>query len=280
MGKRDALPAIRKLLHHEYGEVRKEACAALALLEGPQALQDVMAVFKDPEVSPTSALIRLSARDALPELSKRLTRFNLDLVEAIVELGGREALPRIFAILDKPEKNYDYSQGLRAVARAYPKESIASLRINLACKIHNNPVSAAAMLCEAGSTEGIPLLLENQRPTFSLNAVRRPEAWQTLHDCRIDQTLYGTGQELLTRIARETGLKVEGLPADAPAFKAWTGHHYFLPKDHRPLRLIEIVERLEDQRWGFILEKDAIRVVSGDAALAFWKEWSSPAQEK
>ncbi|HEV3027351.1 MAG TPA: HEAT repeat domain-containing protein, partial [Planctomycetota bacterium] len=280
MGKLDVIPSIRKLLHHEFVEVRASACEALALLQGRDAQPAILEAFRDPDFMPLDALVRVNATEAVPELSKRLREYHPALIQALVDLDGREALPRMFAILDKPTPTAQFSEGLKAVARAYPKESIPTLRIHLTSDNSFDRTSAAAMLCETGSGEGVPILIENNVPAFSLNAIRRPEAWRALHHLRIDETLFGTGAELLERIALKAGLKVEQLPADAVDIKAWTGHYYFLPKGARPLRAIEVIDRLEDPRWAFILEKDTLRLVPRDTALKFWKEWSGGAPKK
>lgn len=273
MGDRDAIPQIRKLLQHDYVGLRMEAVEALAILEGPAAKKEVLDVFKDPKARPYLALVRAEAREAIPELTKRLQHYDPELIRALIDLGARDALPAIFAMLEKQDTRLYYSEGLTAVGRAYPRESIPTLRVNLAGGVSNNPSYAAAMLCEAGSTEGVALLLEQGWPTFSLNAVRRPEAWRRLADRSVDPPLYGSGPQLLERIGREAGFKVEGLLPDALDFKAWTGSHHFLPKGARPLRLIEVIGRLEDARWAFVLEEDTIRVLPKADALKIWARW-------
>jgi len=82
------------------------------------------------------------------------------------------------------------------------------------------------------------------------------------------------------RVARESGFKVEGLPADAVDIRAWTNRHLFLPRGARPRTLIELLDRLEDPRWAFVLEKDTLRVVPQPEALRFWTEWWASAPKK
>ncbi len=280
MGDRDALPEIRKLLREKWIGHRVEAVEALALLEGPEAKDAVLEIFKEPNTHPYDALVRSGAREAVPELKKQLTRFNPSLIETLIAFDAKDALPQILALMEKPVENQYVSDGLKAIARAWPKESIPTLRNHLASQNSGDGYVAAAMLCEAGSGDGVALLLEKKWPAFSLNALRRPEAWARLRDRRLDESLYGSMQELLERIGREAGLKVEGLPANAIQAKAWTGRHVFLRKEPAPVRLIELIDRLADARWAFILEDDTIRVVPKETAVAFWKQWWGSAPRK
>lgn len=273
MGDRDSLGTIRKFLQHSSETTRAGACEALALLEGPAARKDVLEVFKDPDATPYKALMRSEAREAVPQLRDRLATHGAEVIEALMYFGAAEALPQILAVLGKNSTIAHFSEGLKAVARSYPRESIPVLRTHLASKESNPSTLAAALLCEGGSSDGVPVLLENQQPSLSLNALRSPESWRPLCDRKIDRTLYGTGSKLLELVASEAGLKLEDLPAACIDAKAWTGHHYLLPQGLRPLRLIEVLERLEDRRWAFILERDAIRVVPREEALRIWKAW-------
>ena len=120
------------MLRHENGPLRAEACDAPALLEGPAARKAVLEAFQDPDVTPMQALVRTDAREAIPELRKRMGAY-AEFILPLVDLDAREALPQIFALLDQPEKAAAFhAEGLRAAARGFPKESLPSLRINLA----------------------------------------------------------------------------------------------------------------------------------------------------
>ena len=114
-------------------------------------------------------------------------------------------------------------------------------------------------------------MLEKKWPLFCLNALRKPEAWRRLYDHRLDESFYGTEAQLLERIGREAGFKV--VPPGGPEMKAWTDRHHFLQKGAAPRRLVELIDRIQDNRWTLILEEDTIRVVPREAAVTFWKDW-------
>jgi hypothetical protein len=116
-------------------------------------------------------------------------------------------------------------------------------------------------------------LLDAGRPLFSLNRLRRPEAFDRLEQRTIALRLYGTYEELHRRLAREAGLALEGPPADSPARQAWSNVHQTFEKWGAPPSLVQSFDLLEDDRWCVVLEEDRLRILPLDEGLAFWRAW-------
>src|SRR6185295_15142520 len=195
-------------------------------------------------------------------------------ITALMDLGAAEALPRIFETLKTPDNSYNYTNALRAVYRAYPRESLPTCRIYLEkCTSYNGDL-AAGYLCESGSREAVGLLLENAASrTWPLNALRNRTAWERLSKAKRAGTFTASLREIAAEAAREAGLEFVDLPESAKHYKAWSNVHITVGRPFRETPLVDWLDALQDKGWGLVLEGMTLKVLPRDEAAKLWRDW-------
>jgi HEAT repeat protein len=275
-GDQESAPLLSEILADEGQWDRRGIALPLARLEGTKARAKLLAA-PDPHGTLDLALAAVGAKEAIPVMTARLDKWCRDeTIGALMELGASEALPKIFEILKTPDESYNYWNALRAVFRAYPKESLPTCRIYLkSCKSSNRDL-AAGFLCEAGSREAVGLLLEQPASSpLSLNALRNPEAWERLSRRKKEGTRYASRRDLAAELARDAGMEFVDLPVSANDYKAWINGHQEVGNPYRPASLLDWLEPLEELGWGFVLEGTTLRVLPRDEAAKLWRDWWS-----
>ena len=105
-----------------------------------------------------------------------------------------------------------------------------------------------------------------------LNAIRRPEVTRRLHERLAGADLAGPLGEVLERVVREAGLKLEG-PTDSPLARGWRSRHFWLGDEAGRLNAFRALEWMSDGPYSFVLEDDRVRILPIHEALDFWAAW-------
>jgi HEAT repeat protein len=305
-----AAPEIRKRLKDEESLVRQLAMHALGELGSKEAVPEIVLLLKDSEETTrdvaADTLVLLGAKEVVPVLLERL-KGGTDSAKLAFCLGwlrSKEAMPGVRALLKEEDvdvrlaavwalgrmgSDEGFPLAVEQLDHSVPRVRSAALRIvsefevkgavpGLTRMLENQTlrVAAARGLCRLGSNEGVGPILEGwgkgaeqADDGFWLNALRGRETWDRLLKKDWTDSLEGTGREILERLAQEAGLPLEWSPkakADEPhrIEPAWKRGRWTL------------LDALADagSPYGLVLEKDRIRVLEKEEALAFWRDWA------
>ncbi|HLY76143.1 MAG TPA: HEAT repeat domain-containing protein [Planctomycetota bacterium] len=267
-GDRESVPEFYRLLKAKDASVRSSAAEALVVLEGRAALPAIREAMKDmgeQNYELAGSLLRLAPEEALPIY---LARSNWgDGVEGLLKLRRPEVRPIIAKWLDNENASLR-AHALASLVQLEGRNSIPLLREALDDADLRD--AAALLLAKAGEREAVPLVVQSAKNLFILNSFRAPAVWERLSRMTVDELIFGNSREILEFVARRTGLKLEGPPADTPDYGRWTGYHKRFGSRLNPIPLLEAVEQLP---WYVILEPDRLRVIGNQEAAAFWKVW-------
>jgi HEAT repeat protein len=304
MGAREAIPDIQKLLHDPSPRVRTTAVRALQDLgarETAPAIRDLLKE-KNPSIliAAVQALGALSAKEAVPDLEAFLAHENSSLrtrsLQALRDLESRDSIPRMMKLLEDPDamvrqravrllgqmnarealpqlltKVADEGtrvEALEALDRMDADEAISEVRPLLKHPFSSVRVMAAAWLCGRGVREGAALLIEESRDLTALNGLRNPELWRKLRRTPWERSSQHSSKDLPAFLAKEWGVTLEG-PPDA---KEWV--QMSSSPIHETTTVMEILRNDAMQtRCQAIADKDRIRLLPYEDALAFWKKW-------
>ncbi len=267
LGDRESIPALRNLLAHRDLSPRVAASTALALLDDQESAQrigamDVAGVAKRIWPVLQGRATADGAALALDRPDRGSSYWDSEYHPQIQEgTNSTYGLPRYLAV-----------RANATVRAGAPAEALEAI---LEKEGDEYPgVIAAAALVRMGRKEGVSWLLQHNRTTFGLNALRSPGTWAKLEAKTTALKAYATYEQIHRTLAKEAGLDVEGPPAGSDAHRAWTAVHQAFRKWGRPATIAEGFEMIEDFRWSVILESDRIRIVPIDEALPFWREWA------
>jgi HEAT repeat protein len=272
LGAAEAVPPLLPLLSDREPSVRGRALQALATLKGPGTIPPVRRLLSDPVKSnrwlAAQALAELGAKEAIPDMIPLLRDDDVTLVgrvlEALKKLGAREAAPEIVKVF---RRNL-FGTREAALAALVALEAKSELLDLLKSSGAEGRAACAAALCELGSSEGVPALLESGGDLTALNALRQPAAYAKLRAAR-PGALQGTARQVVERLAEDAGMAVEFPSAEALAdagagFSAESGSAWdLLRRSVNPIGL----------RYQIVLEADRVRVLERDDAARFWSEW-------
>ncbi len=132
LGVREALPGIRKLLHHDAWHVAQRAAQVLADMGAREAIPELRKILQRGDVHSTwiagPALVEFADKESIPQFLRLLKATNWQVrasaAEALAALGGREVLPDIREAVKQPEGH----AVIPALVRLAPEEAIPFLR--------------------------------------------------------------------------------------------------------------------------------------------------------
>ena len=272
---REAIPDIQALLKDREGGVHIAAVQALGELGAKESMQSLEALLAD-DVSSVrywtlQALRDLDARESIPKMIQRLRDSDAlvrqNAAKMLGQMNAREAIPELIkGVADDGMR----SHALDALDWLEAGEAIPEVAALLKHSYCSTRVQAASWLCGRGAREGAPMLIEESRDLTALNALRRPELWRKLRRTPWTLSRHRSSKDLPGFLAKEWGLALE-TPAGA---KEWVRVSTQTPRE--PSTVLELLrgDALQE-RLQLIVEKDRIRLVPYDDALAFWKAWLS-----
>jgi hypothetical protein len=251
LGYKEALPQIIRFLDEPDVFVRAATAEALYLLDARETAPKLVPFLKDADYAvnrnTVRALLSWHSREIIPEIVKLLEDSELHVrmsaLELLGALGAKEAAPRITNFL---KDEVPYVRGI-----------------------------AADALCLLESREGIPVLLEEgmEQKLTALNKFRQPEVWERLHLKKLKQDLEGRGKEIEEQWSREAGVSFDNSRAvEALRLLEVDDWSRILSNGGRA-NLWEAMMESALSSYEFILERDRIRIVSRQEALAFWRKW-------
>jgi HEAT repeat protein len=264
LGDRESAPALRKFLGHSEYPVREAACTALALLEDGEAAKEISALKQ--EASQARKIWAALGDDGIPDAAV----YSID--------GERRPWSSEFApqLLEGGSSTHGHPRSLSVCASATSKAGISAdlllERLRL-CWHPQGELVVAAALVRMGRPEGLAPLLEARVPLFSLNRLRRPEAFKRLEEKTIRLRVYAPYEEIHRRLAHEAGLALEGPPAGSDAYQAWANVHQTFEKWGAPPSIAQGFDMHEDDRWCVVLEEDRIRILPREEGMNFWRAW-------
>jgi hypothetical protein len=135
--------------------------------------------------------------------------------------------------------------------------------------------AAAGALSELGSRDGVAFILEESHEFASLNALRRPGAWQQLSGRRVSREAEGSVRSLLEMLARDGGSTLE-LPSEPDLeMRSALRRRAQLFRRGRSTPITEALRSLTSGWAVIIVEDHAIRLIPRAEAAAFWKAWAA-----
>jgi len=235
--------------------LRRTAAIAFIQLAGPEQEAEIAGMLNDP-----SSLVQTEA------------------LQRLVALGDRKALAPSLALLDDPRDDVRRA-AVAACARLGGAEVLPRLRSRLDDPDPGVRVEAASWLCRLGDSAGVPVLVQEGRSMFSLNAIRSPDLWRRLAETPVMETLKGTEREVLAEIARRGGLSLE-IPAFLPAsISSRLEERGTVEPDGKRTLLDALIPLLPRYGVGsFILDAGRCRLVLRSEEWKFWETWSEQAK--
>ena len=284
----DVLPHALALLSGKDPKRRAIGAEALRAIRSPaskEALLGLLAAEEPDDVQAPAAraLGELGAREAIPRLVAILedegSDARADAAYALSLLGAKEALPTLRRGVQEGDRHTE-GDFVRALER-YGDDASRDFVIAGLPEYRDEGIYAAAMwLCREGRKVAIRPLLDDGEVYVPLNALRRPQEWKKLRATRLAGDLDGSLPELAERIAVAAGLTLdwqsETLEPDLKALLATyriLNHDGRLTADEALLALV----RLMDSDYEVVLEPGRLRVIPWDEAWEFWERWGERA---
>jgi len=251
LGEKEIIPKVISKLEDKSRDTRVAAVLSLNILEAKEAAAKIEPLLKDEEL-----LVRWQA------------------VYALAELRGRESIPRLLSLL------HDQSPGMVSAAlhslallKAWEVEAeVARLLEDLKPEVR---YFAASWLARAGSTKGVPELLDQDvGPFTALNALREPDVWKRLNGTAAPVDLQGTRRQKIEKVAQAAGMKLLEEPAPLGDSQRSLGREngrdeYY----HRGESVTESLWGLVPRTYALVIEKDRIRLMTLEAGERFWRAW-------
>lgn len=265
--------------------VRLAALTAIDTLVRKDMTADVVRRLKDPDENvrklACSTLLRFGAKEAVKDLSPVLedpeSWVRVRAMEAIAGLEGKAAR----AVVRKRLADVDSDVQFEAFKILYAwddRESVPQMLRLLKSKDEDDCRIVASQLCWWGVKDGVPVLLERGFPLSPLNGLRRPELAKRLTGQTIALPKPELRGDLLSRVARETGMALEW--AEGLTGKEDDWGRQVRPSDERTETARDALQGAVWQTpYEFILEEKSIRIVTHEQAVAFWKGWWAAAKK-
>lgn len=305
LGEVKAVAPLISLLEDPYVEVREQVVRALgALGEGRTLLPQLAS--KDARIRSRVAGVFASQgrKEWIPEISRLLgdpdLSVRLSAARALGELRAKECLPELILRLrsEHPEEREEIARALGAMGvpdairplsglltdddvsvRKQALESLSELKASdpadavsrlLSDADYEVRVTAARVLCQWGSREGVPLLLRCSTRLEYLHALRQPGLWSSLRGKKTKGDHEGTPSELLTKLAREAGMEL----FLSPAVKDSGLLSSCIRSVADGISLWDGLKAATGRRYELVLEPGRISVLTRDEALLFWNIWA------
>lgn len=260
---------LTSLLADRVAEVRYAAAGGLGWLEIREPL---LPLVRDPDAAVRARAVELLSTLVddgaifLPLLDDPDEHVRKEATIALARLDVREAGP---AILKSDGWPYVRAYALGRLGVRDARAAIAE--IGIADRSRDQATTGGA-LCRLGFREGIPgvfILMDGDLDLFALNALRQPELWERLRERRLGADLEGTGREILERIARAADLKLKIDPGVEEVLKQ--GGRVRCRGGRTAL--LFALESLCGRGLEIVLEADAVRIRTPEAADADWRRW-------
>lgn len=261
---RASVPRIQAMLRHPdpYNiGVRTSALYALSQIGDASVLGDVVALLDDPQPGVRGAAAR-----------------------TLAHLGGEAYADQIESLLRNPEAEVraaaiDGTRQLRG-ARAIPL--FEPLLKDSSTSVKN---SAAIALLRLGSTAGVPRIMHNSEysPWYSfniLNGARQPELYSRLSEARFARPLRGPVRDVVASLLAPLGIKLDDSGVQGEAWRKFSAAPASFDPTPGHDSAKYVLEMLLDYPFGFVLEKDRLRILTSEQARAFWKAWWADRQGK
>ena len=310
LGAKEAIPGLVEMTRNENYILRQTGLGCLVTLMGKEAAPHIRRLLTDPNDRVANdaleAAVNLGARELLPDVLALLGEgASSDLVAAVARLGGRDQIPVLLkmikdeepsvrasavwglghvgaadqrAVIDAKLKDSDASvrqAAAETLGRFGARESVPGIEALLSDPGAETALAAAKALCLLGSKKGAPLLLENPAELAHLNGLRSPDEWKRLEAESRNGYREGSEKELVEELATQAKLTVEWPKdlseetrrrlAERRSPDAW--------KWDMPLTILEVVRVLLPEDLDVLVEPGRLRVVTREAALAFWRDW-------
>ena len=260
---RASVPRIRAMLrnHDPYNQgVPSAALYALGQIGDASAMADVASMLKDPNPGLRGAAARtlglLGGREHADQVGALLLDSDRDVrvsaIDPFVRLKGAGAIPALLPLLE------DSSTHIRDLA--------------------------ASALLRLGSSSGVPRILRRSEyqvwyPLNLLNGVRHPEMYSRLSGMKFDKPIRGALRDLIHSLLDPAGIALDDSAIRGEAWEKFLGSEAaFLANPGYDNTLFVLESRLS-YPYDFVLEKNSVRVVTNDQALAFWKSWWAEQQK-
>ena len=281
LGDTNSIAKISSLLKSNDTNVRAMALEALSRLNASESLEDMRRCTDDSDewvrLSAIRALGRLGTSEDLNSLLVRLksdsdferitvfqvldSRKSEKMVSALLKVAcGQNGPDRVRAILLLGKH---YTPGIDATVQPMLKDASPDVRI-----------AAATSLCMLGTTKGIPVLVQEGRSLYPLNALRRPEEWKQLQLMRLESDLRGRPLALLETIARRTGCTLNfPMPMGDVEESFFKGRRLGGPQGTRLADLVVDLLEEANNEYDLIVEEGCLVVLRKDDARQYWSQW-------
>lgn len=278
LGARQTAARISNLLQAPESFSRWTACHALGELQYREALSDIAVLTRDDDSTVREFAVASIGRlggsgelaTVLPLLRDPASSVRVAAIASVGKLGKELAI----AHLDTPSESWGTAEKRAAVAAltAIERGTIAALNVYLRDADKDIQLSAAKALCVLGVDVGVPIILESGKELSCLNALRTPEVSRRLMRLMVSAPIRGKPKSILERILTQAGLRLrwEALEDERHAL-SWIGQWHVRSKPQSAMQISEWIELVGE--CGVIFEAEEVRVVSGERAVQFWKDW-------
>ena len=280
LGDVESREPLRNLLTRADIEIRAAAALGLVLLGDRESFPSIIKFFEGSPHLPErarEALALIRTPEARALLSKHVSysppRFNVAMAP-----GGPDVMANLRGFLTHADVWHRWG-AVRALGFIDGDETTADLRRIVKEDADDNVRRAAAsMLCRRGILDGVVQTWAQARTAyaaapFDLNGVRSPLIWAKLKRATLKDPYYGPVKGLVEKAAAAADFPLEGLPETSREYPAWANVYVRISAADLPLSVIDVLDRVPQNRWMMILESDRLRIVAYREAMAFWNEW-------
>jgi HEAT repeat protein len=292
LGARAHAPSIARRYEDHDSQVRYSVARALENFAVKETATAVLSSLNDDDgirMWAARALGRMRAENAADKLVPLLTDKEPSVrgaaAQALGEIGATDKAQDVGALLgDTEEVVTSEWVDLRDAVDSYIEGTWDAQEQE---DVSTVGAVAAAALCQMGSSEGVPTVLQlssgerHWHLLNSLNFLRKPDCCRRLREKPLSKGMSDSRRKLIQSLAEEADLTLEVSPSFKGPPPSPFASMRTLGEKGRALSLYEALEQA--LLWSghtFILEADRIRIVLRAEALQFWTAWWKAEQER
>jgi HEAT repeat protein len=299
LGVREAIPKLRQILQvplrlgYFDSELRESAIHALVRLEAREAIPEFFLQLERPGISVVIAALKglehFHDPETLPHLVEVLNSedWPFKAVDGFVLRKDRGRVPAVVdpRMLGGLEDTFINFSAPTILASFDARDYLPDLERLLTVGTGETRLAAAGGMARMGSSRGVAILLrhdaaERQTELFSLNALRAPALWARMRQTLFPRTQCRRRRELWQEMARTLGVGLE-LPTASEFAPTSLLSRREVREYENCSSLLEFFESdLAYSSLEVMLEPDRIRVLPSREAIAVWQAWWKGQQNK